>query len=457
MKRGRFYFSILLIIFAIFSNLYSIGQNKKIVYVIPIKGTIDLGLSGFVERAIKEARDKGAKVLILEIDTFGGRVDAATQIRDAIFESGIQSIAFINKRAISAGALISLATNSIVMVPGSTIGAATPVAFSPAGTTSPTGEKEISYVRKEFKATAEKTGHPADLAEAMVDPDVEIKGVIKKGKLLTLTTQEALKLKLAAHQASGISELMKIYGLMDAEIIEPGLNWSENFVRFLTNPMFSGLLLTIGFLGIYFELQAPGWGISGTIGVICLILFFGGYLLVGLAQWTEIILFMAGTILLTIEIFTIPGFGFVGVSGIFFIILSIFLSLIKKPAPDVPVFRGDYLRALQTVVWSLVATLATLFVIFKFFPSTRIWKRFENAFALKFKEESNLGYKVTLFNAEAFKGKEGRTVTVLRPIGKIQIGDEIIDATTDGEYIGAGKKIKVVRIEGNNIIVSEEV
>ena len=456
MKRGRFCFSIFLIFLSVLAWQFH-AQQKESVFVIPIKGTIDLGLSGFVERTIKEAKDNNAKAIILEINTFGGRVDAATQIRDAIFESGIQSIAFVNKRAISAGALITLAANSIVMAPGSTIGAATPVTFSPTGTTSPTGEKEISYVRKEFKATAEKNGHRTDLAEAMVDPDVEIKGIIQKGKLLTLTTQEAIKLKLASYQASNISEVIKIYGLKDAEIIEPGINWSENFVRFLTNPIISGLLLTIGFLGLYFELQAPGWGISGTLGVICLVLFLGGHFLVGLAQVTEIILFLAGTTLLLIEIFAIPGFGFVGISGIVFIILSIFLSLIKKPAPDVPVFKGDYIIALHTTVWSLVATFAVILLMFKFFPSTRIWKKLENIFTLKFKEESRLGYQVPSFDAEMFKGKSGTAITVLRPIGKIQIEDNIIDATTEGEYIEAGKKIKVVRVEGNRIIVSKEV
>jgi membrane-bound serine protease (ClpP class) len=273
---------LLLMSFLLLSHSSLFGYPERDVYVIPIRGVIDLGLSSFVRRVVQEAKEKEAQCIILELETFGGRVDAATEIRDALFESDIKTIAFVNRRAISAGALISLACRHIVMAPGSTIGAATPVVMAPGATkTQPTDEKTISYVRKEFKATAERNNHPTTLAEAMVDPDVEIKGVIEKGKLLTLTTEEAWKLKLAEHKVSKIGEILTLYGLEDGKVVRASITWSEKLVRFLTHPVVSGLLLTFGLLGIFFELRMPGWGVSGTIGLVCLALFFGAQYMVG--------------------------------------------------------------------------------------------------------------------------------------------------------------------------------
>lgn len=430
-------------------------RTAEVVYVIPIKGTIDLGLSSFFERVFEDAKRDNARAVILEIDTFGGRVDAATKIRDIIFDSGVRSIAFVNKRAISAGALIALATKSIVMSPGATIGAATPVQISSSGSASPTSEKEISYVRKEFKATAENGGHPTDLAEAMVDSDVEIKGVVEKGKLLTLTTEEALKLKLAEHKSDSLQGVMAIYGLEGLQVKRVEATWSENLVRFLTNPVVSGILLSMGFLGIFFELRMPGWGVSGTIGAVCLSLFFGGHLLVGLAEWVEIILLFSGVVLLLAEILVIPGFGIAGISGIGLIALSVFMSLVKRPAPEVPVFAGDYINAFYIMGWSFVGTAVALFLAFKFVPSTRAWKRLEPLLVLKSEEKRERGYKSPSLDQAKFMGREGLALTVLRPSGKIMIGEDVVDASSQGEYIEAGEKVRIVRVESNTAVVEK--
>ena len=163
------------------------GQTSApVVYVISIEGTIDLGLAPFLARTIRQAEEAGAAAVLLEINTFGGRVDAAVAMRDALLNSRVRTIAFVNQRAISAGALIALACNTLVMTQGGTIGAATPV-LSGGGETQPTDEKSVSYLRSEFRATAESRNRQPEFAEAMVDADVEIEGVIAKGKLLTLT------------------------------------------------------------------------------------------------------------------------------------------------------------------------------------------------------------------------------------------------------------------------------
>jgi len=448
--RIRIFLLLIAIFLFSFSSLFCHAEN--IVYVIPIKGVIDLGLSSFVERVVKEAKEKEAKCIILELETFGGRVDAATEIRDTLFETDTKTIAFVNKRAISAGALISLACQSIVMAPGSTIGAATPVTMAPGATkTEPTDEKTISYVRKEFKATAERNKHPATLAEAMVDPDVEIEGVIEKGKLLTLTTEEALKLKLAEYSVSEIGEILTLYGFENAQVVEASTTWSESLVRFLTHPLVSGLLLTFGLLGIIFELRIPGWGVSGTIGLICLALFFGAQYMVGLARWTEPVLFVVGSVLLAIELFVIPGFGIVGISGILLMIAGLFLALIKHPLPETPVDVSRLVQATYIVAGSLIATFLLATFSFRFMPKFPILSKL----VLSSEEKAEEGYRSAPVELEKFLGQQGMTLTMLRPVGKAQFGDTILDVVSEGELIEKGILVEVIKVEGNRIVVSQ--
>src|SRR5512145_2404793 len=213
----------------------SAADAPRIVYVAPIEGIIDLGLAPFVQRVLDEATDAGAAAVILGINTVGGRVDAAVQIRDALLRARVPTVAFVNKRAISAGALISLAAEKLVMADGGTIGAATPVKMGqPGAAAQPVEEKTVSYVRKEFRATAEARKRPPLVAEAMVDADVEIPGLIQKGKLLTLTTDEALKHKVADFRANKLAEVLVQLDLANAEVRRASPTWAENLVRLLT-------------------------------------------------------------------------------------------------------------------------------------------------------------------------------------------------------------------------------
>jgi membrane-bound serine protease (ClpP class) len=217
---------------------------RPIVYVVPIGGTIDLGLVPFLSRTIRAAQDAGAAAVLLDINTFGGRVDAAVAMRDVLVNAPVRTIAFVHPRAISAGALIALATDTIVMDNGGTIGAAMPV-VSGTGPPQAADEKSVSYLRKEFGATAERRNRPALFAEAMVDAEVEIEGVVAKGKLLTLTTREALANKVAELTADSLTGALEAAGLHDAEVRHASQSWAETLVRFLTNPMVSSLLMTI--------------------------------------------------------------------------------------------------------------------------------------------------------------------------------------------------------------------
>jgi len=452
-----------------------------VVFVVPIKegrgqmSMIDLGIANLVNRAIEEAEHQGARALIFEIDTFGGRVDSAVQIRDAIFATPIKTIAFIKNRAISAGALIALACQHIVVAPGSSIGAAEPVGIPIA----PTGgerqqlsEKEISYVRTEFAATAERNDHNKLLAIAMVDADVElytrttasgveiIKGpleedtdaelLIAKGKILTLSAEDALRLGLAEHESSRIGDLLNLYNLSGARVVRTRMNWGEVVARFLTNPIVSGLLLTFGFLGIIYELKIPGWGISGTVGLICLALFFGAHLLVGLANWVELVLFALGIALLIAEVFFIPGFGIAGISGIACLLLAIYLALVKSPIPDYSWEVEQFRRAMYTIFWFMVALPIALVLTWKLLPRTPFYARIVQV------SEERLDRGFTAGSTESFMGKVGRTVTILRPAGRARFDGRLADVVAEGEFIPPDTQVRVVDVKGNRVVVIPE-
>jgi len=251
-------------------NGYPTDTDGKRVYYTLLKGTINKRLASDFEGVLKEAERTNAEALILEIDTFGGRLDSAVKIKDRLIDTKIDTIAFINKKAISAGALISLATRHIVMAPGSTIGAATPVRLT-YWEEKPASEKVISYFRKEMKSTAEANNHPGDIAEAMVDPDVKIEGVVEKGKLLTLTTKEALRLKVAEHEAKNLEELLSKFHLQVIGIEKRPIPWTEKVVDLVpsTFPLrdwhiwvFVGIglvigeIFTAGFLLLWFGVGA---------------------------------------------------------------------------------------------------------------------------------------------------------------------------------------------------------
>jgi len=426
----------------------ALAQEKRpVVYVAPIEGIIDLGLAPFVQRVLDEASDAGASAVILEINTFGGRVDAAVQIRDALLNSKVRTVAFVNKRAISAGALIALAAENLVMAGGGTIGAATPVQLGqPGAAAQPVEEKTVSYVRKEFRATAESRKRPPLLAEAMVDADVEIPGVIEKGKLLTLTTEEALKHKLADFRADSIESALENLGIRGAELRRASPNWAEHLVRFLTHPVVSSLLMTIGMLGIILGVRTGGFGVAGGVGIASLSLFFWGHWLVQLAGWEELLLAGAGIILLGLEIFVLPGFGIAGVLGIGAILAGLVLSLVGT---------GDrseiILIAAGRVVFSLLTAVVASLVLLRFLPRLPLGRRLILETGLGSGQQHGSAPE----SDRRWLGKKGRASSALRPAGIAEIEGERVDVVSDGELIDAGQPIEVTRVDGNRIVVRQ--
>jgi len=243
--------------------------------------------------------------------------------------------------------------------------------------------------------------------------------------------------------------------LKGATLVKVPITWSENLVRFLTKPMVSGLLLTLGTLGLIFEMWTPGWGVGGTIGAFFLALFFGGQYLVGMAGWIEPLLFVLGVGLLLAEIFVIPGFGVAGIGGIILIVASLFLALVRHPFSTSPIAKEEYGQALYTISLSFVAVFVIIFLSLKFVPRTDIWKKLRTSIVLTSREESGQGYRGTPASWEKFRGKEGKSLTILRPAGRAIFGEEILDVVTEGGFINRDSRIKVIKVEGNRIIVSE--
>jgi membrane-bound serine protease (ClpP class) len=436
-----------LLIFAV--TLAVIGQvraslERPIVYVAKVEGTIDLGLAPYIERVLAQAQDANASAVVLQINTFGGRVDAAVQIRDALLKSPVKSIAFIDTRAISAGALISLATNVIVMAPGGTIGAATPVQSSGAGEATPVSEKTVSYVRKEFSATAESRGRDTLVAEAMVDADVVIPGVTNRGKLLTLTTTEALKLGIADFEASTLEAALGQLGLKDAEVRSTQVNWAEEVVRFLTNPIVSSLLVTIAMVGIIVEIRTPGFGIPGALGLMSLGLFLWGHWLVSLAGWEEFLLMGAGIVLLLIEALVIPGFGVAGILGL----LALLGGLILSTVGDGATFPS-MIAAASRLGLSLVVAIIVSLLMLRFLPKTKMGRHL----VLQTGLDAGSGFTSEPASDHELVGRLGVAVSSLRPAGIADIDGKRIDVVSDGEYIDPGEPICVDRVDGNRVVV----
>ncbi len=418
---------------------------RPVVYLAPIDGIIDLGLAPFVRRVLDEAAAAGAAAVILEINTFGGRVDAAVLIRDALLGSQVRTVAFVNKRAISAGALISLAAERIVMADGGTIGAATPVELgAPGAPAQPVAEKTVSYMRKEFRATAESRKRPPLLAEAMVDADVAIPGVIAKGKLLTLTTQEALQHKLADARADNVDAVLASLDLAGAEVRRATQTWAETLVRFLTHPVVSSLLMTIGILGIIVEIRTPGFGMPGSLGAACLALFFWGHWLVRLAGWEELLLVGVGLVLLAIEVFVTPGFGVTGVLGLAALIGGLGLSLVGAGATWAVVAT-----AVGQVAASLLLALAVSLALLRVLPRLPFGRRL----VLETELTAHEGFASAPETDRAWLGKRGTAASPLRPAGIADIEGERVDVVSDGEFIDAGEPLTVVRVDGNRIVV----
>ena len=415
-------------------------QNESTVYRIPVTGEIELGLAPYIQRAVKEAAEVGAAALILDIDTPGGRVDAAEIISDALTDSEVPVYSLVNRRAYSAGALIALSTSRIYMRPASVIGAATPVDGT--GTKAP--EKIVSAMRSQMRALAESNGLEPEVAAAMVDEDIEIDGVVESGKLLTLTTEEAVEIGYA-EAIEDLDALLVELGHEGATVVTLELNWAERLVRFFSSSLVSPFLLSLGFLGLLIEIRTPTFGLAGTMGLISLGLFFGSNMIVGLAGLEDVLIVGAGLVLLGIEAFVVPGFGIFGVAGVVAILTGLYMSLLGN-IPTMP----DFTRAAWVLTSSTLLLIGSAWALIRTLPSSS--RLAESGIFLPAKTTSAIGYESAEVRSDLV-GKYGTAITDLRPAGTALIGDERIDVVSESEWISAGTPVKVLSAEGYRHIV----
>lgn len=439
-------------------------SSRALIYHFYIREEIGPPIWRQTQKAFAEAEKLNATCIIIHMNTYGGLVDAADSIRTKILYSRIPVYAFIDNNAASAGALIAIACDSIYMRSGANIGAATVVTAD--GTPAP--DKYQAYMRATMRSTAEAHGKikrvingdtsevwfrdPA-VAEAMVDPSIYIEGIIDTGKVLTFTVNEAIAHHYCEAMAENIDDIIVRHNHSQYEIVEYKNSTLDKFINFLISPVIQGLLIMLIVGGIYFELQTPGIGFPIAAAIVGAMLYFAPLYMEGLAENWEILIFIAGIILIGIEIFAIPGFGITGIAGIILVFASFMLSMV-----DNIVFTYDsrglpeMAKAFAIVgASSLLSFAASIYLARRLITSPAF-----PGIALNTIQDTKEGFLSFDPELAKLKGRSGAAFTDLRPAGKIVIDDEIYDAIAETGFIEKGKEITVVKFETGQLYVRKK-
>ncbi len=458
------------------------------VAVITINGDVDYGLFKSIERRVHEAVDGGADVLLFEIDTYGGEVTAAVQIGDLIdgvklsAHGRVTTVAYVHVKAISAGALISLSCQKIVMKRGTTIGDAEAIIPGLHGI-EVAPEKYQTMVRALARKYAQSNGHPVTLCEAMVDPDLEVwqvkfpdgrveylstqawndlkpeerqgadrKQVVAKGKLLTLSDTEALEYGLSIGSVGSREEALALFTSTPGTAIREETDWSEGLVRLLSSGPASVILIIVGMVALYMAFKIPGLGAPEVVAILCFGLLFFSKFMIGMAGMTEVLLFAGGVMLVAIEIFLIPGFGVVGVLGLLCIVISLILAFQNFTIPQYPFQVMILVKNMGLVFGSLLAATVLFMMLVRFMPKTPFLK----GLVLNAQQTRAAGNVAKSAEQRGLIGKGGRALSTLRPSGRAEIAGEPLNVMSDGEYIEAGEEVVVIDVKGNSIFVARK-
>ena len=453
----------------------SVGAgNDETVHRVEIHDEIDLGLAPYLERSLQRAEEADAAAVLIDIDTPGGRLDAVLQMRDALLRTPVPTIAFVDSTAFSAGALVALASEQVHMTSSGVIGAATPV---DGGTGAPADPKVVSAVRSTFRATAEERGRDPLVAEAMVDPDVEVEGLVAAGELLSMTASEALEWAIADAISADTDEVLAAAGLGDATLVESDPSLAERLVRFITNPVLASLLLTLGMWLVVGDLLSGGVGVPAAVGAGLLAVFFWGHLLAGLAGWEDVALVVLGLVLILVELLVVPGFGIPGILGLAALLGGSFLAMLNR---DFDFVEGAQMVRAGTVVGVSFAAivLGTIAMLVHLSRSsgppglvlaTRLggtspvteragggWLRWFGSGGGVLASERTRAEPDETDAAGAGRlaaGTRGVALTDLRPAGVVEIDGERVDVVSEGGWISAGEDVELVRDEGYRRVV----
>lgn len=435
-----------LLVLALLPLVMSAQATKKTVYRFDIDEEIAPPASLRVEKAMEEAAKLEADIIVVRINTFGGTLDDADKIRTAFLQAGRPIYAYIDNNAASAGALISIACDSIYMHSGSSIGAATVV--DQTGTVQP--DKYQSYMRSLMRATAEARGRRPDIAQAMVDPDIYVEGISDSGKVLTFTTQEAIKYGYCEAETESVAQLLEHAGVTDYVIREQRYTFLDKLIGFLVSPVVSGILIMLIIGGIYFELQQPGIGFPLILALSAAALYFAPLYLEGLATYWEIIVFIIGIVLIALELFVIPGFGVAGVTGIICLVAGLMFSMVGNVGFDFSAVPGALIanRLMIVLVSVAVALPVSIWLGKKLFESTLF-----GGLALNTEEKTDEGYTVAGERELSLIGADGVAATILRPAGKVTVDGRLYDAVAQIGYIDKGESVTVVDYVNGSLVV----
>lgn len=408
-------------------------SDQPQVVFIPIKGNIEPGVAAFVERSLNKAYEMGAAKVILDIDTPGGLISSAQEIKSHIFASRVPTIAYISGEAKSAGVLISLAAEKVYMNSGASIGAAEPI---------PNNPKILASWRSDLEGAAEARGRRTDIVAGMADKNVVIENLKEKGQILSLSAQKAVSLgiadKVVADRSGLMTELSQSDGVYyQTSELTPG--WGEKMAWWVINPYISPILLMIGFAGLLVEVFTPGMGIGGIIGLVGLGIYFGGHMLAGVTGWLAVLIFVLGIITLLLEIFIIPGFGVAGILGLGLVVWSIFLASTSS------------LQAVVSLSVAALGSLIMLYVLVKVLGRRGMW----NKLILGTRLDTETGYTAASKDINKYMNLEGIAVTPLRPAGTAELNGDRVDVVTEGGFIPQNARIKVVLIQGGHLVVRQ--
>jgi len=435
----------ILFIFPLF-NINAENEEKKILLG-KIDDNIDPRTNRYTKLLLEEASKSEYDIVVIEMDTYGGAVNDADDIRTRILDFNKPIYVWINKDAASAGALISIACDSIYMSSGASIGAATVVTGD--GAQAP--DKYQSYMRSIMRSTAEAKGRDPKIAEAMVDEDISVDSVSMEGKVITFSTKEAIKYGFCDAELNSVDEILVRQGIENYNITEFELGSAEGIISFFLNPIVSSILILLILGGLYFELQTPGIGFPIMASVTALILYLVPYYLNGVAENWEIVLFFVGIILIAIEVFIIPGFGVFGVFGLFTSIGSLILIMLNNDFFDFTfVLSKDLVSSSLSVLISVLSFLLLVLFGGVKITDTKAFKKI----ALEETQESSKGFISKKYSDELI-GVKGKSFSVLRPSGKVIINEKIYDASTNGEFIEKNKNVEVISNEGSSLKVKK--
>ncbi|MGM0531089.1 MAG: NfeD family protein [Bacteroidota bacterium] len=443
------------------------SADSLLVYNFDITQNIEPSAWRLTKRAFAEAQQLNADYIVVNMNTYGGMVNIADSIRSKFLDSKIPVIAFITNNAASAGALISIAADSIYMKEGARIGAASVV--NQEGEIMP--EKYQSYMRSTMRSTAEAHGRDTlirgkdtlirwhrdpRIAEAMVDPEISIEGVVDDTKILTFTTDEAIENGYCEGRRESIKELLEKANIEPYKIKSYEVSGIESLTGFLMNPGFQSILIMIIVGGIYFELQSPGIGFPLLAAVVAAALYFAPLYAEGIAQNWELGLFILGLILIGIEVFAIPGFGVAGIGGILFTVAGLVLSMIDNVIFDHQMHIEEAVMAVLKAFFivSLSIFISLIFSIYlskKLLTSTRF-----SQLVLSSTQQKDEGYIGVDTEMGKLVGKTGIASTVLRPGGKVEVDGEIYDARAEVGFIDKGEKVKVIQYGTSQLVVIKE-